>query len=335
MATATAQQLAELVQQQQAAEAAAYEAAVAREADGGSDAGLKTLIAEAAAGWVTAFGTLTAAGTGAPLVAVLAQVRTEALRVTAGLDRRAARALENALPGAAAMGARHVVAFSRRAGGRVSHWVPDVSVDADAINTARALAGTVREQLALTEQLLTPRATQASGWQDVLLGLGAARRAVGLVRRAVAWAVHRAVNDGSAQAIADMGARVLWVAEPDACVVCSAYAGRLADAEGRFAGGLSFDPRLRRPAAARVEGPPKHPECHCRLVPWRDEWAGGQVSLPALLRERALRSAATGTARPTESRASRLRAARTVSHLPDTPPAVRARARTAVAAGHF
>lgn len=334
-APATAQQLAALVQQQQATEAADYEDAVAQDADGGAGAGLKTLLAAAVAGWVTAFGATTAVGAGAALAAFLTKVRTEALRVTAGLGRRASQVTEDALTGAAKMGARHALAFARRAGHRSPGHPSAVTVAADAIDAARALTRTVREQLALMERLLAPGAVRGSGWPGVLLGIAAARRAVSLVRSAIAWTVHRAINDGAAQAIADLGARQLWVAESDACVICSAYAGLLAGTDGLFAGGLSLDPHLRRAGAARTEGPPKHPACRCRLVPWRDEWAGNQTPLPALLRERALRSAASGTARPTESRASRLRAARTVIHLPDASPAVRARARTAVAAGHF
>jgi hypothetical protein len=334
-APATPETLAALAQQQQAAEAAAYEDQVAADADGGTDAALKALVGAALAGWVAAFGSATAVGAGAALVSFLARIRAEAARVTAGLGRRAARVVEDALAGAAALGARHVAAFGRRAGGRALGRIPGVLVPGDAVEAARAIAATVREQLALMEDLLTPGRVGGLGWRGVLLGLAAGRRAVGMVRRAVAWAVHRAVNDGAAQAIRESGARRLWVAEADACVVCTAYAGRLADADGMFPGGLSLDPQQRRSGAARIQGPPKHPSCRCKLVPWRDEWADGRAPLPVLLRERALRAAAAGTARPSESRASRLRAARTVITLPDTPPAIRLRARSAVAAGHF
>jgi len=149
-----------------------------------------------------------------------------------------------------------------------------------------------------------------TGWRGVLAGIGAARRAVALVGRAASWALHRAINGGAAQAVRALGARGLWVAEPTACVRCQAYAGRIETADGTFPGGLSLDPAQRAVHAAPIDGPPLHPNCRCRLVPWREEWAPRRgLALPDLLREQALLSAAAGRARPSESRAARRRAA--------------------------
>jgi hypothetical protein len=206
-------------------------------------------------------------------------------------------------------------------------------VPRDAVEAARAIAATVREQLRLTEVLLSPRSVAGQGWSGVTAGLAAARRAVSLVRSAVAWCIHRAINDGAAQAIAELGARRLWVTEPDACVICLAYAGRVADRDGMFPGGLSMDPHARSTTAAAVEGPPKHPNCRCRLVAWRDEWARpGVTSLPDLLRAQAWRSIASGRGRPTESRASRIRAARALAGQRGVPDRLRRQAQTT--AGH-
>jgi hypothetical protein len=333
--TAPAQQLADLVQQQQTREAADLETQTTTEADGGAGAALAALVTSALAGWVTAFGALTVTGSGPALARYLAGVRRDVDRATAGMAERAPRAVEARLGEAAGLGARHAVAFAREAaGGR--HRVPKVSVPADALDAVRALGGTVREQLRLSARLLSEREAGRSGWRSVLAGIGAARRAVAMVGRVASWALHRAINSGAGQAIAALQAGRLWVAEPDACVQCLAYAGLLADTDGAFPGGLALDPHQRHAGAARIDGPPKHPACRCRLVPWRDEWAPRNGhALPELLHEQAWRSVAAGRARPSESRAARLRAARTLLAQRGVPARVRRQAQAAVAAGHF
>lgn len=332
---ATAQQLATLAQDQQAAEASALEEQAATEADGGTDAALTVLVTAALAAWVAAFGALTTAGTGAALARYLADVERRIGKATAGLETRAPQVIEQHLATAAAMGARHAVAFATRASGR-KMGAPDTVVPDDALGAARALAGTIREQLRVSARLLSQREVERSGWRGVVAGLGAARRAVTLARQTTAWAIHRAVNSGSQQATAALEARGLWVAEPDACVRCAAYSGRLADRDGRFPGGLSLDPHQRSTTQAAIGGPPLHNFCRCKCVPWRDDWAPARgPSLPDLLREQAWRSVATGRARPTESRAARLRAARYVSAQRGVPASVRRQAQAAVAAGRF
>jgi hypothetical protein len=130
-----------------------------------------------------------------------------------------------------------------------------------------------------------------------------------MVRQTVAWATHRAVNDGAAQTAEHYGALLLWVAEPTACVRCAAYAGHITTPGGKFPGGLSMDPRSRTATASPIEGPPLHPACRCRAVPWMPDWDTGPGTLPALLRDQALIAVASGEGRPSESRAARRRAA--------------------------
>jgi hypothetical protein len=298
------QQLAALVQQQHADEAAALEQRTAQKADGGADAALAGLVAGALAGWVAAFGSLSAAGGGLKLAQLLARLRGDVDRASSGLGRRAQRALEGALTDAAELGAQHAVTFARRAS-RQDFGVPGVDVSEAARDAARTLVDAVAVQLRLAARLLSPHTISGTGWRGIVVALAAARRAATLVRSAVAWTVHRAINDGAAQAIQRLDARAMWVAEPDACVVCLAYAGRLADRDGQFPGGLSMDPHSRSTRHAAIEGPPLHPACRCRVVPWRDDWG----SLPDLLRDQAWRSIATGHGRPSESHAARRRAA--------------------------
>lgn len=334
MTAPTAAQLVALVQQQ-ISEAADLEAQALDDADGGADAALTAAVTAAVAGWVAAFGSLTALGAGAALAGYLAGVRRDVTRATAGLPDRAPRAVEGALGAAATMGARHAAAFAALATGR-RHRTPEAAVPDDAVQAVRGLGDLIRDHLRLSSRLLSEPQVRRSGWRGVLTGIGAARQALAAIGRVGAWALHRAVNAGAAQAIADLRAGTLWAVEPDACVTCLAYAGMLAGPDGTFPGGLSLDPRQRRPAAAPITGPPEHPRCRCRLIPWRAEWAPRRGSaLPDLLREQAWQSVAAGRARPSESRAARLRAAHTLLAAPGVPAGVRRQARTAVAAGHF
>jgi hypothetical protein len=305
---ATPAELAALVQDQQATEALALEEETAQQADGGASAKLAALVAAALAAWVAAFGALTATGAGVKLTSLLARVRGDVDRASGGLGRRAGRALGGVLESATRLGGRHAVGFLRRASGR-DHAMPDLHVSRDIAEAAAHLPSAVGEQLRMAARLLSPQVVSGSGWRGVLVGIGAAKRAAALVRQTIAWAVHRAVNDGSFQVADHYGARLLWVSEPDACVICLAYAGHVSNADGRFPGGLSMDPRSRSNSAAALDGPPAHVNCRCRAVPWMPDWDTGPGSLPDLLREQAWRSIAAGRGRPSESRAARRRAA--------------------------
>jgi hypothetical protein len=331
MATATPQQLAALVQEEQAAEAATLEERVAEEADGGAGAGLAAVLAAVLAAWVTAFGALTTAGTGVKLAQLLSGVRSDVDRAGRGLGWRAQRALERSLRGATQLGARHAANFLTRASGR-HHTVPDVTVPADAAKAAAGLADAVAEQLRLAGRLLTPRMISDGGWRGVVTGLAAARRAVPMARQTIAWTVHRAINSGSAQTADHYGAHLLWISEPDACVICLAYAGHITGRDHRFPGGLSMDPASRSTTAAALDGPPAHPSCRCRAVPWLPGWDTGPGTLPDLLREQAWRSIATGRGRPSESHAARRRAAQALLARRGLPARIRRQA-AATAAG--
>jgi hypothetical protein len=321
--------------EQQAAETRRMEDEAAEEADGGAEEALAAVLAGALAEWIAAFGSLQAAGTGAALAGYLARVRRDADRVVQGLGPRASRAARGALDGAAQLGARQALTFAQRAGG-VRGRPLRAAVPDDAVVAARAIAGAVAEQMRLAARLLSPAMVRLSGWRGVVAGVAAAKRTASVVRSAITWCVHRAVNSGAGQAIAALHLERLWVAEPDACVRCVAYAGRVADPDGMFPGGLAADPVARDLGAARIDGPPRHVGCRCRVVPWRDVWTPpGSPTLPDLLRDRALRSIATGAARPSESRAARLRAARVLLAQPGVPTTVRRQAREAVAAGRF
>jgi hypothetical protein len=85
-----------------------------------------------------------------------------------------------------------------------------------------------------------------------------------------------------------------------------------------------------------IDGPPLHPHCRCRTVPWNTRWRPAGVPFPLALQREAHRSIAYGAGRPSESRAGRLRAVRELLRTePDLLPAVEARARQALRTNRF
>ncbi|MEU3281601.1 hypothetical protein [Streptomyces antibioticus] len=304
----TPRRLADLVQVRQADEARMLEERVAETADAGAAVKFAALVKDVLTAWINAFGSLTAPGAGAKLAGLLADLRSKVELAARGLPGRAQRTLSGALEEATGLGARHAAQFLTRASGR-QHETPDVTVSRGTVREAAFLTGRVAEQLQMSNRLLTPRAVSGSGWRGVLAGVGAARRAAGVVRQAVGWGVQRAVNDGAAQVADHYGALLLWVAEPTACVRCAAYSGHITAPGGKFPGGLSMDPNSRVGRASPIEGPPLHPNCRCRAVPWLPDWDTGPGTLPAFLRDQALLAVAAGEGRPSESRAARRRAA--------------------------
>jgi hypothetical protein len=156
------------------------------------------------------------------------------------------------------------------------------------------------------------------------------------VRAHIAWVVNIAVHEGLDAVVQATAPLRVWVAEADACAVCLAYTGRVVKTDEPFPGGLSWDPKQRRTNAPAVDGPPKHPHCRCRVVPWSDSWKADGIPFPEALRREAERAIGYGRARPSESRAVRLRAARELLRtVDDLLPAVETTARTALRNGRF
>lgn len=327
------QQLAELAQGEHTEAVAVLEQATAEAAVGQADGQFVALIEKTLAAW-----TALTAGAGAAAISaealrrLLASVRAAVRRILGPLPARAQRALNGALVDAVRLGGDQQAEFYREAAGRrAAAPVPPVSgALRDLVDDIERIV-TERRDRAL--QLLHVR--QARTWDDILTGIGAARSAVSAVRAHVAWVINTAVNEGIAAGITAVGSRKLWVAERDACTGCLAYAGRVVDVTEPFPGGLNFDPRQRDSSASDLDGPPLHPRCRCRLVPWRDRW-DARGNLPEQLREQALVAVARGTARSTESRAARVRAAAALlASGVRLPPTARRAAQQAARTGRF
>ncbi|WP_354643868.1 hypothetical protein [Kitasatospora camelliae] len=305
--TGTASSLAALVQERQIPQATDLEERTSAAAVGDTDDLLTEALAAAAALWVSAFGATTAAGSGLALARVLRQVGAGITQALAGLGERARRAVAKVLPSAVGLGVRHAREVARAAGRRVPARAGGrAKPGRDTVMEAARIGQRVEEISRRVEKLLAARPARFSGLAAVVQ---AARTAVSHVRAAVAWLVHRAVDVGGAAVAADLRLGRLWVAEVDACVRCSAYSGQYAAPGEGFEGGRSFDPAQRGRGPDEVTGPPLHPHCRCRVVPWLISWP---IPLPAWLEQRAANAVAEGRAPASESQAARVRAARTV-----------------------
>lgn len=324
-----------LVQVDHTGEAAALEDRIAAEAVGPADRSLARLIETTLAAWTRAFGGPDRqAAPGDALRRLLAAARAAVRRILGSLGPRATDALTGWLGEAVALGVAQGTAFVTAATGR-RRRAPSVPKPSRTLrDTAGRLADLVNVQRERALNLLG--LGEVTRWSHVLTGLGAARAAVSLVRAHVAWTTAAAVGEGLDAVTRAAGTLRLWVAEADACVRCLAYSGRLVRQDEPFPGGLSWDPQQRRLRATPVPGPPLHPHCRCRTVPWSEAWPATGTPFPEALRREAERSIGYGRARPSESPAARIRAARELLRtVDDLLPAVEATARRAVRAGQF
>lgn len=238
----------------------------------------------------------------------------------------------------------------RQAGGRGVVWgrggsPPGTSVDTVTSDAADRVVSEIPAGVdrALDTAQLLAQSTPVSSWDDVVRFHAAASKAVLDVDRAVSTATYTAFNDAVHQVAQAAGAKVLWIAEPDACVVCLALSGRLADpTTGRW---FDEEATFGRPGSAPavwppgqpLKRPPRHPNCRCMTqVWWGDARGPDAFDLPAALRREARRSILLGRARPTESAPARLdAAARLLALGSGLPKSVEARARRAVKTGRF
>lgn len=154
------------------------------------------------------------------------------------------------------------------------------------------------------------------------------------------WSTNRSINTGTAAVATAVGAGRLWIAERDACVVCLAYSGQVAEGDAPFPPDLTFGARTPRepwPDGILVL-PPRHPRCRCRVTPYAAaDTAHSPEGLPEALQREARRSIVKGWALESEPDAVRRdAAARLLARGAELPKTVQTRARKAVKApGRF
>ncbi|MFF2852679.1 hypothetical protein ACFVT5_41260 [Streptomyces sp. NPDC058001] len=199
----------------------------------------------------------------------------------------AQRAAERAAFTVAQAGARQASQLATTMRGKPTPPV-NAAPGEDAQAVAEAIPAAVEEEHQRALALLTVASLTAMGLAGLNAAFTRARRAISRVAAAIAVTITTANAHASnlvARALGD-GVRLLWVAEPDACPACAAYAGRSIRPGGKFRGGLSLDPR-RTVFVTAITGPPRHPRCRCVLIPWSTAWLLDGPPLPTLLRHRA------------------------------------------------
>jgi hypothetical protein len=323
-----------LVQDEHTRQVIDLEKRIGSAAVGDSDRLFAELIRRTLTAWTRAFGGPDKAATvGDLLRRILAAARAAIRRILDALAPRATKALEGALGDVLTLGARQGIEFAHAASGRRPP-TPKLTPGRGLRGEARRLVDLVVQRRDRALFLLHP--DRVTRWTHLLTGLAAGRAAVSATRAHIAWTAGVAVNEGLDTVTRAVKGVRLWVSEADACVRCLAYTGRSAPVGEPFPGGLSWDPRQRRTSAPAVDGPPLHGHCRCRTVPWREAWTTTGTPFPLALQREAHRSIAYGAARPSESRAARLRAVRELLRTePDLLPAVEARARAALRTGRF
>ena len=327
--------LAALVQEDHTGDVIDLEERLTTEVLAGSDRAFEALIRQVLAAWTRAFGgPHQPAITGDALRQIISAARTGARRLLDGIADRAPTVLAGGLGPALAMGVRQGTEFVRAASGR-RHRAPTVPSAGRVLRQeAHRVRDMVTERRDRALHLLHP--DRVNRWSHLLAGLGAARAALPAVRAHIAWVINTAIHEGLDAVVRATAPLRLWISEADACVRCLAYTGRTAKVGEPFPGGLSWDPRQRAARRPGVDGPPLHSHCRCRAVPWDDAWTREGVPFPLALQREAHRNIAYGRARPSESRAARLRAARELLRtVDDLLPAVEARAQNALRTGRF
>lgn len=244
------------------------------------------------------------------------------------------------------------VAFSQEQLGTLAvDALPGALAD-DALNQALdslpgSVAARIDDAMRFAQQTLATDLRTA-----VLQPVAKANQAANTAEAAARWAVNRSANTGVAHAAEQTDAYLLWAGEPTACVHCGAHIGHYVRPGESFPTNLTFGdrPLTPWPDPDRLDGPPLHPHCRCRLIPWLGPVAKHpvdtaiynrpqlqeQVDLAAAMRREAKRAVLRGWSLPSESEAVRLRAAdRLLRRGAGLPKTVEARARKAVRAKRF
>lgn len=245
--------------------------------------------AQAAAGtrWIHASGPGRNTPVGDALQQLIDYVRQLLRNAFADKGKQAQRAAEMAAFNAAQLGSRQALAIAAAMGQHPQAPVP-VEPGMEAQKATEAIPSAVEQEQGHALALLTTTGLTALGLAGLNSVFQRARRAVGRIATGMAVAITSAVSHAASLVARALGSdiRLLWVAEPDACAACRAYAGLHIKPGGKFPGGLSLDPR-RTVFDTAISGPPRHIHCRCALIPWSPNWPLNGPPLPAILRQRA------------------------------------------------
>lgn len=152
--------------------------------------------------------------------------------------------------------------------GAVPTDVPD-TLDPDThLRIARAVTA-ARSKTELASAMVGT--LQRGSFVTVNRAIAPAQQAANIVHRTARTVVNEELNNGLSAVNDEIGGRLLWIAERDACVQCLALSGHFA-VDGVFDWRLSFDkayPPVGPDGKETVlNGPPRHVNCRCRVTPW-------------------------------------------------------------------
>jgi hypothetical protein len=279
----------------------------------------------------------------------LRQILIDGIQDLATQAQQAAQALAQAAQQALARGREYANRY-------LSDPVDDVSLPAEVQQLIDGLPAQIEAKIddatRAIEQLALP------DWDSLVKAVGRANQVPNSVTRTVTTAVNRANSSAVRQVAVERGASVLWVAEPDACVICLALSGHIIDPMS--GDGFDEEATFGRPGSAPdvwppgqpLMEPPRHPNCRCHPELWfgphvapggpeetslyNRPGIGERVDLAAALRREAKRSVLYGWSLESESNNTRLYAARRLLSLgAGLPKSVEERAHLAVARGQF
>lgn len=150
------------------------------------------------------------------------------------------------------------------------------------------------------------------------------------------WAANRALSAGVAAEAQKQDARILWVAERNACLHCLAYSGVAVEPGALFPTGLTFDSHPLK--GDPVPYPPLHPNCRCRVDVYKGPDSSknrSAMDAASVLQREAERSVARGLTDYASVPKALSAAGRLLKAGSQLPPTVIRRARRDVERGKF
>lgn len=279
--------------------------------------------AEIVSDWVRTFGSIDAKPeTLADVNTFIARTRGRLDQVFTNVGPAAEKALATAWPEAYQLGVQQ---------GLASPAVPeDTNTDWRVIVPTLELAATIAAARLLVTSRLNPMQALLTGFPAIARSLKAADSVVPRMEARNASEITRAASDGTSDVANATGTTRVWVAERDACVNCTAYAGVTSGGDV-FPVGLTYGTKAVTPPGP-LTGPPLHPHCRCSI----ELIDATNTAIPDALKREAKRSILRGFSLPSESEPARLRAAdRLLSQMPGMPKTVEQYAERAVRRGRF
>lgn len=227
--------------------------------------------------------------------------------------------------------------------GFVEAGLPVQAFDDDVMPETRATIerGVSRAREALTEAADAVRELPEADLKAVQKRTAAVAKASSILEGTARTVYNAELNAGIAGAAVASGARLLWVAERDACVTCLALSGQVIDPADAFDQTLTFGAKA-YPVRDYVDGelvdielkhPPRHPRCRCRVTPWFGHDTAGALDVTRDWAE-ARREAVANGDQAAVLAADRAVAAARASAATDLPTTLRREAERSVLLGH-